>query len=65
VYALHSRTSELDYVVEPEVEWPDDDPNDVAFVRATTTIGGHDVVEEYVACKMYLLALALRACLLG
>jgi hypothetical protein len=53
VFALHSWISELDYVVEPEVECSADDPNDAAFVRATTTIGGRDAVEEYVACKMY------------
>jgi hypothetical protein len=32
VYALHLRMSELDYVVEPEVECTDDDPNDDSFV---------------------------------
>jgi hypothetical protein len=32
--------SMLDYVVEPDVECPDDDPNDVAFVRTTAIIGG-------------------------
>jgi hypothetical protein len=53
MYAPHSRMSELDYTIEPEVECPDSDPNDAAFVRATTTIGCHDVVEEYVACKIY------------
>jgi hypothetical protein len=31
------------------------DPNDVAFVRTTATIGGCVAVKEYVACKMYLL----------
>jgi hypothetical protein len=56
VYALHSRMSALDYVVEPYVECPDDDPNNVAFVPATATIGGQDVVEEFVACKMCPLA---------
>jgi hypothetical protein len=50
--------SELDYAIELEVECSDDDSNDVAFVRATTTIGGHDAVEEYVACKMYPLSLS-------
>jgi hypothetical protein len=34
----------------------DDDPNNAAFVWATPTIGGRDAVEEYVACKMYPLA---------
>jgi hypothetical protein len=53
MYALHSQMSELDYAVEPEVECPDDDPNDAAFVQATATVGGRDVVEEYIACKMY------------
>jgi hypothetical protein len=48
--------SEFDYVVEPEVECPDNDSNDAAFIQATTTIGSHDAVEEYIACKMYLLA---------
>jgi hypothetical protein len=48
--------SMLDYVVEPDVECPDDDPNDVAFVRTTAIIGGQDAVEEFVACKMYHLA---------
>jgi hypothetical protein len=42
--------------MEPEVECPDNDPSDAAFVRATTTIGGSDAVEEYVACKTYPLA---------
>jgi hypothetical protein len=53
MYALHSWMSELDYAIEPEVECPDNDPNDIAFIRATTTIGGCDVVEEYTACKIY------------
>jgi hypothetical protein len=53
VYAPHSRMGALDYVVEPDLECPDDDPNDVAFIHATTTIGGRDAVEEFVTCKMY------------
>jgi hypothetical protein len=56
VYALHSWIDELDYTVEPEVECPDNDPSDAAVVQATTTIGGHDDVEEYVACNVYPLA---------
>jgi hypothetical protein len=48
---------ELDFAVEPEVECPNDDPNDVGFVRATTTIRGRDSIEEYVACKIYPLAM--------
>jgi hypothetical protein len=57
MHALHSRMSELDYAIEPEVECPDNDPNDAAFVWVTTTSGGGgDAVEEYVACKLYPLA---------
>jgi hypothetical protein len=56
VHVLHSQMSALDYTVEPEVECSDDDPNDAAFVRATTTIGGRDAVEEFVAYKMFPLA---------
>jgi hypothetical protein len=56
MYTLHSWMNELDYAVEPEVEFPDDDPNDAAFIQATATIRGRIAVEEYVACKMYPLA---------
>jgi hypothetical protein len=48
--------SALDYTVEPEVECLEDDVNDAAFVQVIATIGGWDVVEEFVACKMYPLA---------
>jgi hypothetical protein len=47
---LHSS---LDYAAELEVECSNDDPNDAAFVQATSTIRGRDAVEEYLACKMY------------
>jgi hypothetical protein len=30
---------DLDYAVEPKVECLDNDPNNVAFIRATVTIG--------------------------
>jgi hypothetical protein len=52
----HLLMNELDYAVEPKVESPENDPNDVAFVRVTTTIGGCDDVKEYVTCKLYPLA---------
>jgi hypothetical protein len=48
--------SALNYMVEPEVECSDDDPNDAAFIRATTTIWGQYIVEEFVAYKMFPLA---------
>jgi hypothetical protein len=44
--------SMLDYVVELEVECPDNDVNDATCVRATATIRGPDAVEEFMACKM-------------
>jgi hypothetical protein len=56
VHALHTQVCELDYAIELEVVCPDNDTNDVAFIQATATIGGHDAVEEYVVCKMYQLA---------
>jgi hypothetical protein len=56
MYALHSQMGELDYTIEPEVECPDNDPNDAAFIQVTATIRGRDGVEEYVACMIYPLA---------
>jgi hypothetical protein len=56
MYDLHSRMSVLDYTVEPEVECLDSNANNTTFVRATATIRGRDVVEEFLACKMYPLA---------
>jgi hypothetical protein len=41
--------STRDYVVESDVECPDADPNDVAFIDASATIGGRDAIEEFVA----------------
>jgi hypothetical protein len=48
---------ELDYFVDPEIDCPNGDTIDATFIRATATIGGHDAIEEYVACKMYPLAI--------
>jgi hypothetical protein len=48
--------SALDYSVEPEVDYLDSGVNDVAFMRATTTIGGRDAMEEFLAYGMYPLA---------
>jgi hypothetical protein len=43
----------LDYTMELEVDCPDNDVNDVAFVRVIAIIGGHNAVEEFLACGMY------------
>jgi hypothetical protein len=53
VLALRSRMSMLDYTMEPEADCPDNDVNDVAFVRVMNMIGGRDAVEEFLACGMY------------
>jgi hypothetical protein len=45
--------SALDYIVEAKVDCSYIDVNDTAFVQATTMIGGHDPVEEFLACGMY------------
>jgi hypothetical protein len=40
IYALHSYMTALDFVTEPPFECPNDDANDVDFVKATRSIGG-------------------------
>jgi hypothetical protein len=45
--------STLDYQVKPLVRCPNTDSGDGVFVRATTTIGGRDVVEEFFALGLY------------
>jgi hypothetical protein len=52
VFALLSHMSALDYTMEPDVDCPDNYVNNTAFIRVTTTIGGHDVVEGFLACGM-------------
>jgi hypothetical protein len=53
VYALHSYFIELNFMMEPPFECPDDEIGDPAFVKATRTIGGRDDVEEYMACGLF------------
>jgi hypothetical protein len=48
--------STLHYTVESEVECSDNDVNNAFFVRVTTTIGGRNAIEEFLACGMYPLA---------
>jgi hypothetical protein len=59
IHLLHSRMSSLDYLTEPVHNCPEDDVNDKAFVHATTTIGGRDAVEEFLAYKMWPLSSAV------
>jgi hypothetical protein len=55
VYALHSSMTPLDFSTEPLFDCADDDCGDAAFVRNTSLIGGQDTIEEYLACRMFLL----------
>jgi hypothetical protein len=56
---FHSKVwmSALDYEVEPSVDCPNTNVNDADFVRAT--IGGRDAIEEFLACGMYPLSVAI------
>jgi hypothetical protein len=65
VHALHSWMSELDFAVEPKVEYPDNDLDDAAFVWVSATIGGRDAIEAHVACKMYPLAVGFDTTLVS
>jgi hypothetical protein len=40
LYALHSYMTTLDFAMEPLFECANDDAGDVAFVKATHSIGG-------------------------
>jgi hypothetical protein len=53
VYALHSSMARLDFSTEPSFECADDDAGDLTFAHATSLFGGRDVVEEYLACRMF------------
>jgi hypothetical protein len=59
VHVLHSYMTDLEYVMEPPHDCPDSDPNDKAFIRATTTIGGRDAVEEFMSSKIWPLSAGL------
>jgi hypothetical protein len=48
---LHSYMTELEYLMEPPYNCTDDDVNDKGFVHATTRIGGHDAIEEFMPVK--------------
>jgi hypothetical protein len=58
IFALHSYMTGLDFVTEPLFECPDEDAGDAAFVKATRTIGGRDVVEEYMVCGLFPLSVS-------
>jgi hypothetical protein len=43
----------LDFVTEPLFKCAEDDASDVAFVKATHSIGEWDTIEEYRACGLF------------
>jgi hypothetical protein len=56
VHVLCSHISALEFLTEPPISCPNSDSRDVAFVKATSAIGGCDVVEEDLACGLYSLS---------
>jgi hypothetical protein len=53
IHALRSHMSTLEFLTEPPVDYPDTDAGDVTFIKATDTIRGRDVMEEYLSCDQY------------
>jgi hypothetical protein len=47
----------LDYKVEPSVDSPNTKVNDGAFIREMTMIGGHNTIEVFSVCGMYLFSI--------
>jgi hypothetical protein len=50
---MHSYMMGVGFVTEPTFQCPDDDTHDVAFVRATSTIGSREAMEEYMVCGLF------------
>jgi hypothetical protein len=46
----------LDFVTKPSFNCPDDEAGDMAFIKATRTIGCRDTMEEYMACGLFTLS---------
>jgi hypothetical protein len=53
VHALCSDMSALELFTELPVDCLDTNAGDVTFVKATGTIGGHDAVQDHLACVLY------------
>jgi hypothetical protein len=52
-YSLSSKMTKLDYKTEVPLSCGPEDADFVAFVEATSLIGGCDVVEEFLACGLW------------
>jgi hypothetical protein len=48
-YPLRSMMTQLEYLTDAPFECGPDDANVVTFTEAATIIGGHDVVQEFLA----------------
>jgi hypothetical protein len=57
-----SYMTELDFVTESPFECAYNESGDAAFVKATCTISGWDIVEEYMACKLFSLLASFGLC---
>jgi hypothetical protein len=52
-YLLSSKMTKLNYLTEVPSSYGPEDANFAAFVEATSLIGGHDVVEEFLASGLW------------
>jgi hypothetical protein len=59
VHALRSHMSCLNFWMKPSFECTDDDLSDNAFVWASKHIGGQDVMEEFIVCNVWPLAVGI------
>jgi hypothetical protein len=59
VYTWHSWMAELSFISDPPFDCPG---SDATFVKATHTVGGLDVVEEYMACGLFPLLVSFKLC---
>jgi hypothetical protein len=55
-YSLRSTMTLLDYLNDAPFECSTEDADVVAFVEATPLLSGHDAVEEFLACIIWLLS---------
>jgi hypothetical protein len=55
-YQLSSTMTRLNYLTEVPSSCDLEDGNFAAFIELTSIIGGHDVVEEFLACGLWLVA---------
>jgi hypothetical protein len=60
VHALRSHMSTLKFCTKPSYDCSGKDLSDGAFVWASKCIRGQDVVEEFVACGVWLLAASVN-----